>query len=126
MVFIKTRFAEGASRVFITKKQGRWCGLKEWDVFGHFFQKLTEYPVVKMIAGIFIWLVHVLFGTVFRPAYGIVGLLWLVDTVTGYYLSCLGKSCDSAEEPANVSWVGEGLHLLLFDVFRVPICFQRF
>jgi hypothetical protein len=59
--------------------------LNELDAFRHFFQKLIEYPVVKMIAGIFIWLIHALFGTVFRPAYGIVGLLWLVDTVTGYY-----------------------------------------
>ena len=59
--------------------------MKEWEVFGHFFHKLGEYPVVKIGCGIFIWLVHVLFGTVFRPAYGVVGLLWLVDTGTGYY-----------------------------------------
>jgi hypothetical protein len=59
--------------------------LKEWDVFNHFFQRLGEYPAVKIGCGIFIWLVHVLFGTVFRPAYGIVGMLWLVDTGTGYY-----------------------------------------
>jgi hypothetical protein len=59
--------------------------LKEWDVFGHFFQKLGEYPAVKIGCGIFIWLVHALFGTVFRPAYGLVGLFWVMDTVTGYY-----------------------------------------
>jgi phage-related holin len=26
-----------------------------------------------------------LFGSIFRPAYGIVGLLWVIDTATGYY-----------------------------------------
>ena len=55
------------------------------DVFKHFFQKLFEYPAIKILAGFFVWFWQALFGTVFRPAYGIVGLMWLIDTMTGYY-----------------------------------------
>ncbi len=58
---------------------------KELDVFIHFLQRIGEYPAVKIICGIFVWLIRFLFGAVFRPAYGIVGFLWVVDTVTGYY-----------------------------------------
>lgn len=58
---------------------------KELDVFIHFFQRLGEYPAVKITCGIFVWLIKFLFGTVFRPAYGIVGFLWVIDTITGYY-----------------------------------------
>ena len=58
---------------------------KDWDVFIHFLQKLIENPAVKIIAGIFIGLIRLLFGSVFRPAYGAVFALWLFDTATGYY-----------------------------------------
>lgn len=55
------------------------------EIFIHFFQRLYEFPVIKTVAGIFLWALRLLYGTVFRPAYGVVMLLWLADTVTGYY-----------------------------------------
>lgn len=58
--------------------------MNDLEVFTHFFRRLAEFPVVKITTGIFIWLMHLLFGTVFRPAYGIVALLWIIDTITGY------------------------------------------
>jgi disulfide bond formation protein DsbB len=60
---------------------------EDLNVIIHFFQRLGEFPAVKIAVGIFVWLVHLMFGTAFRPAYGVVGLLWLVDTLTGYYHS---------------------------------------
>ena len=58
--------------------------LKEWDVFGHFFQRLAEYPAWKFIAGFLIGVLRVMYGS-FRPAYGTVMCLWLTDTATGFY-----------------------------------------
>jgi hypothetical protein len=60
---------------------------EDLDVIIHFFQRLSEFPAIKIVAGIFVWLIHLMFGTVFRPAYGVVGLLWIIDTATGYYYS---------------------------------------
>jgi phage-related holin len=60
---------------------------EDLNVIIHFFQRLFEAPAVKVTCGIFVWLIHLMFGTVFRPAYGVVGLLWIIDTVTGYYYS---------------------------------------
>ncbi len=55
------------------------------QIIVHFFEKLFENPVIKGIAGFFIWLLKLMFGTVFRPAYGVVAILWIADTITGYY-----------------------------------------
>lgn len=58
--------------------------LNDFQVFFHFFKRLGEYPVVKVITGFFLGLLRILFGT-FRPVYAAVILLWLLDTATGYY-----------------------------------------
>ncbi len=58
--------------------------LNDLEIFIHFFKRLGEYPVVKVITGIFLGLFRILFGT-FRPVYAAVILLWLLDTATGYY-----------------------------------------
>ena len=55
------------------------------ETIKHFFSRLFEYPAAKIAAGVFLWLVKVCFGSVFRPAYGAVMILWLADTATGYY-----------------------------------------
>lgn len=58
--------------------------MNDLQLFLHFFKRLGEFPVVKLIAGIFFGLLRILFGT-FRPVYGAVILLWLADTATGFY-----------------------------------------
>ncbi len=55
------------------------------QIIVHFFEKLFENPIIKGIAGFFIWLLKIMFGTVFRQAYGVVAILWIADTITGYY-----------------------------------------
>ena len=58
--------------------------MNDLQIFFHFFKRLGEYPVVKVIIGIFLGLLRILFGA-FRPVYGAVMLLWLLDTATGFY-----------------------------------------
>ena len=57
----------------------------ELEVFVHFVQKLIEFPAVKVVCGVFVGLIHLMFGTVFRPAYGTVFLFVSADTVLGYW-----------------------------------------
>lgn len=55
------------------------------ELIVHFFERLYEFPTVKITCGIFLWLVKILFGSLFRPVYGVMICLWLVDTITGFY-----------------------------------------
>jgi phage-related holin len=57
----------------------------DFETIKHFFARLFEYPGTKVAAGVFLWLIQACFGSVFRPAYGVVIILWLTDTATGYY-----------------------------------------
>lgn len=61
------------------------------EIFLHFIKRLYENPVVKVITGFFILAVKLLFGTVFRPVYGAVIILWLVDLATGVYYARVNK-----------------------------------
>ncbi|TCL76815.1 phage-related holin [Hydrogenispora ethanolica] len=56
---------------------------KAWLI--HVLQRLAEFPLAKIVAGVGLWLLKLLFGPVFRPVYGTVILLWLADFGTGFY-----------------------------------------
>lgn len=56
----------------------------ELQVFREFFEKILDNPVIKILAGFFLWVLRFLFGPVFRPAYGAVAMLFIGDTITGY------------------------------------------
>jgi phage-related holin len=58
--------------------------LNDKDVIVHFFQRLAEYPCLKIALGIIVWFFRMLFGP-FRAAYGVVFLLYFADWVTGIY-----------------------------------------
>jgi hypothetical protein len=55
------------------------------DVFIHFFQRLGEFPAIKIVAGLLIGMIRMMYGPMVRPAYCSVMMLWLADTATGYY-----------------------------------------
>lgn len=55
------------------------------EIVFHCLRRFSEFPAVKLTAGIFIWVAKLLFGPVFRPVYAAVICLWLCDTMTGYY-----------------------------------------
>lgn len=55
----------------------------DWDIVTHFLRRLFAFPALKILAGIFIWTAQQLFGETFRVCYGVIAVLYLLDTVTG-------------------------------------------
>jgi hypothetical protein len=59
--------------------------LNDFETIKHYLGQLLQHPAWKLLAGFFIGLIKLMYGPVIRPAYGVVLILWLTDTVTGYY-----------------------------------------
>jgi hypothetical protein len=59
--------------------------LNDFEIIKHYIEQLLQHPVLKVITGFLITLIKLMYGPVLRPAYGVVIILWLVDTATGYY-----------------------------------------
>jgi len=59
--------------------------LSTLETIKYFLQRLVEYSAVKVFLGTILWVIELCFGSIFRPAYGAVMILWLADTATGYY-----------------------------------------
>jgi hypothetical protein len=71
--------------LFLKNQKAVVCLNSDFDVIVHFFKRLGEFPAWKIMAGIFLWILHALFGEAFRAAYGAIITLCLFDMITGYY-----------------------------------------
>ena len=83
------------------------------QLFGHFIRRLVNFPAVKILTGIFIWLLKILFGSVLRPAYGAVIILWMVDTATGFYHARVNPKIKPSSKRMRRGLVKLGLYLFL-------------
>jgi hypothetical protein len=59
--------------------------MNDLEIIKHYIAQLWQHPVWKLITGFLIAVIKLMYGPVLRPAYGIVIILWLTDTATGYY-----------------------------------------
>lgn len=59
--------------------------MNDLETFKHYFEQMLQHPAWKLLAGFLIAAIKIMYGPVMRPAYGIVIILWLFDTATGYY-----------------------------------------
>lgn len=59
--------------------------MNDLEVIKHFFEKLLQYPGIKIVAGFFLWALHLCFGNEMRTAYITIPILCFVDFLTGYY-----------------------------------------
>jgi hypothetical protein len=59
--------------------------MNDLEIIKHYLVQLFQHPVWKLSTGFLIAVIKLMYGPVLRPAYGIVIILWLTDTATGYY-----------------------------------------
>jgi phage-related holin len=86
------------------------------ELLVHFIQRLAHFPVLKISTGILLWLIKLLFGSVFRPAYSAVLILWLADTATGSYHAWANPAVKPESRRIYHGLVKLGLYLFLLLV----------
>ena len=86
------------------------------EVLVYFLQRLAHFPVFKISTGILLWLIKLLFGSIFRPAYSAVLILWLVDTATGFYHARANPAVKPESRRIYHGLVKLGLYLFLLLV----------
>lgn len=59
--------------------------MSDLESFKHYAEQLLQHPVWKLLTGLLIAVIKLMYGPAMRPAYGIVIILWLLDTATGTY-----------------------------------------
>lgn len=59
--------------------------MNDVETFKHYFEQMLQNPVWKILTGLLIAVIKLMYGPIVRPAYGIVIILWLLDTATGTY-----------------------------------------
>ncbi len=85
----------------------------------HIWQRIVEFPMVKVLTGLGLWLLKLLFGAAFRPVYGAVIFLWLADTASGFYNAWINP----AERP-NSRRLYHGLVKLGTYLFLLALGYQ--
>ncbi|TCL74254.1 holin family protein [Hydrogenispora ethanolica] len=87
--------------------------MEDYQTFVHFMRRLGEFPLAKIVAGVGLWLLKLLFGPVFRPVYGTVILLWLADFATGFYHARANPAIVPESRRLYHGLVKLGIYLLL-------------
>jgi phage-related holin len=58
---------------------------EDWNSFIDLLKKLISCSEIKAIGGFFLWLIQVFIGDIFAPVLAGVGVLWIIDTLTGFW-----------------------------------------
>jgi phage-related holin len=61
-------------------------GLDFIEVFRHFFERLAEYPAIKLVAGFFIWLFSAMYGK-FNPVYSAIIAFIIADWLSAIWFA---------------------------------------